>query len=181
MFLLDTNICIAALKGERRVLAKLTQNVGRIHLGMLVVAYDGLSPAPARRAFGAALSLAVLGQFLGPATWVPTTLPFLLRIASSGTATIAGLLWWDATRGLPRFTLPLAALGRASLTHYMLHIVAVFAPLRLLYPDEDWPVRVGLCVFFGYLTLAFPLTMLWFRRFSRGPLESLWAWLSGSP
>lgn len=38
MFLLDTNICIAALKGERRVLAKLVQNVGRIYLGMLVVA-----------------------------------------------------------------------------------------------------------------------------------------------
>ena len=38
MLLLDTNICIAALKGDRRVHAKLTQNVGRIHLGMLVVA-----------------------------------------------------------------------------------------------------------------------------------------------
>ena len=38
IYLLDTNICIAALKGDRRVIAKLTQNVGRIHLGMLVVA-----------------------------------------------------------------------------------------------------------------------------------------------
>lgn len=38
MLLLDTNICIAALKGDRRVLAKLVQNVGRIYLGMLVVA-----------------------------------------------------------------------------------------------------------------------------------------------
>lgn len=37
MLLLDTNICIAALKGERCVLAKLVQNVGRIYLGMLVV------------------------------------------------------------------------------------------------------------------------------------------------
>ena len=38
MFLLDTNICIAALKGDRRVLAKFVQNVGRIYLSMLVVA-----------------------------------------------------------------------------------------------------------------------------------------------
>jgi len=38
MLLLDTNVCIAALKGDRRVLAKLTQNVGRIYMGMLVVA-----------------------------------------------------------------------------------------------------------------------------------------------
>ena len=48
------------------------------------------------------------------------------------------------------------------------------AGLRLLYPNEDWPARIGLFAFFGYCTLALPLTVLWFRRFPRGPLESLW-------
>ncbi len=38
MILLDTNICIAALKGDRRVLSKLIQNTGRIYLGIFVVA-----------------------------------------------------------------------------------------------------------------------------------------------
>jgi tRNA(fMet)-specific endonuclease VapC len=38
MVLLDTNICIAALKGDRRVLSKLIQHVGRVYVGMLVVA-----------------------------------------------------------------------------------------------------------------------------------------------
>ena len=38
MVLLDTNICIAALKGDRRVLSKLIQHVGRVHVSMLVVA-----------------------------------------------------------------------------------------------------------------------------------------------
>ena len=143
-------------------------------LGMLTVAGAGWTAKCSRLCFCVALPIAALAQLLGPATWVPTTLPFLLRIGSTAIATVAGLLWWDSTRGLPRWTQPLAALGRASLTHYVLHIVIVFTPLRLLYPGEDWPVRVGVGAFFGYITLALPLTTLWFRHFPRGPLEALW-------
>ncbi len=148
-------------------------------LGMLAVTGTGLTAKRSCLWFFIALPLAVLAQYLGPATWVPTTLPFLLRIGSTAIVTVAGLLWWDAARGLPRWTEPLATLGRMSLTHYVLHIVAIFAPLRLLYPSEDWPIRVGLLAFFGYLCLALPLTHLWFRRFTRGPLEGLWARLVG--
>jgi uncharacterized protein len=144
-------------------------------MGMLAVAGAGLTTRRTPLWFWGALPLAVLAQFLGPATWVPTTLPFLLRIGSTAAAVVAGLLWWDAARGLPRFTLPLAALGRLSLTHYVGHIVLVFAPLRLLYPDEDWPLRVGIAAFLGYVILAVPLSVLWLRRFPRGPLETLWA------
>ncbi|MBB6049213.1 DUF418 domain-containing protein [Armatimonas rosea] len=143
-------------------------------LGMLAVAGTGLTARRTRLWFFCALPLAALAQCLGPATWVPTTLPFLLRIGSTAAALIAGLLWWDAARGLPRFTLPLAALGRLSLTHYVGHIVLVFAPLRLLYPDEDWPLRVGLAAFLGYVAVAMPLSMLWLRRSPHGPLETLW-------
>lgn len=148
-------------------------------LGMSAVSGAGLTRTRARRCFWGALSVTLItqlwGEQLGPATWIPTTLPFLLRIGSSAAALIAGLLWWESARGLPKITQPLGLLGRASLTHYVLHIVAVFAPLRLLYPDEDWPARTGLLAYFGYLSLALPLTLLWFRRFPRVPLESLWA------
>ncbi len=148
-------------------------------LGVLAVAGAGPTTERARRCFWGALVVAIAAQLyaerLGPCTWVPTTLPFLLRIGSSAATVIAGLLWWDGARGLPKITQPLARLGRASLTHYVLHLVAVFAPLHLLYPDEDWPVHLGLWAFFGYVLLALPLTTLWFRHFSRGPLESLWA------
>lgn len=143
-------------------------------LGMLAASGAGLSARRTRLWFLSALPLSILAQFLGPATWVPTTLPFLLRIGSTAAALIAGLLWWDTARGLPRFTLPLAALGRLSLTHYVGHIVLVFAPLRLLYPDEDWPLRVGMAAFLGYVIVAVPLSVLWLRRFPRGPLETLW-------
>jgi tRNA(fMet)-specific endonuclease VapC len=38
MVLLDTNICVAALKGDRRVLSHLIQHAGHVYVGMLVVA-----------------------------------------------------------------------------------------------------------------------------------------------
>jgi tRNA(fMet)-specific endonuclease VapC len=38
VILLDTNICIAALKGDRRVLSQLVQHAGHVYLGMLVLA-----------------------------------------------------------------------------------------------------------------------------------------------
>jgi tRNA(fMet)-specific endonuclease VapC len=38
VILLDTNICIAALKGDRRVLSHLVQHTGHIYLSMLVLA-----------------------------------------------------------------------------------------------------------------------------------------------
>ncbi|WP_395139128.1 heparan-alpha-glucosaminide N-acetyltransferase domain-containing protein [Armatimonas sp.] len=148
-------------------------------LGVIAVAGAGPTTERARRCFWGALVVTVItqlpGERLGPTTWIPTTLPFLLRIGSSAATVIAGLLWWDGARGLPKITQLLARLGQASLTHYVLHLVAVFAPLRLFYPDEDWPVHLGLWAFFGYVLLALPLTTLWFRHFSRGPLESLWA------
>lgn len=144
----------------------------------------GVLVAP-QRTFWGALLLATLAQLYASrssptahaslqATWVPTTLPFVLLIGSPAAALIAGLVWWERARGLPRLANPLALVGRASLTHYVLHIVAVFVPLRLLYPAEDWPARTGLLAFLGYWALALPLTVLWFRRFPRGPLESVW-------
>ena len=112
-------------------------------------------------------------------TWVPTSLPFLLLTGSSAAAVISGLLSWEAARGLPRPLLSMAPLGRASLTHYILHIGVVFVPLRLIYPDEQWSIHLGLLATTLYLSFAFPISALWFRRFSRGPLEGFWACLSG--
>jgi uncharacterized membrane protein YeiB len=112
-------------------------------------------------------------------TWVPTSVPFVLLAGGSAVTVIVGLVRWHAAAGLPRLAMPIALLGRASLTHYLLHIGAVIVPLRLAWPAEDWPVRVGAAAFAGYLALALPLTTLWFRRFSHGPLEGVWAAASG--
>lgn len=38
MILLDTNICIAALKNDRRVLAQITRHAGRLYLPLMVSA-----------------------------------------------------------------------------------------------------------------------------------------------
>jgi uncharacterized membrane protein YeiB len=119
-----------------------------------------------------------LELFFG-STWQPTTLPFVLQVGAVATTLVGGLQWWQRARGLPHATALLAALGRTSLTHYVLHILLVFAPLRLWWPDEDWSLAIGLGAAIGYLAVALPLTVRWLRRRRQGPLEALWAWASG--
>jgi uncharacterized membrane protein YeiB len=112
-------------------------------------------------------------------TWVPTSVPFMLVAGAAATAVISGLAWLHRARGLPSALLPLAMFGRASLTHYVLHICLVIVPLRMTWPEEDWPIRVGALAFAAYLAVALPVTWLWFRRRSHGPLEGAWATASG--
>jgi uncharacterized membrane protein YeiB len=73
----------------------------------------------------------------------------------------------------------LALFGRASLTHYLSHILLLYVPLRAMTGHEEWSATVGVWAFVGYLAVAAPLTVLWFRRFKRGPAEALWAAASG--
>jgi uncharacterized membrane protein YeiB len=113
--------------------------------------------------------------------WTPTTIPFLLLATVSSAAVVCGLLWWQAARpGSGRRRSIVADLGRTSLTHYLLHIVAVYVPLRRVFPEEDWSVGVGVAAFGGYVAVATPLTIWWLRHHRRGPLEALLARLSGS-
>lgn len=132
------------------------------------------TPPPPR--FWAALGLGALvhvGMLTGvlASTWVPTSVPFVLQVGSTAVALVSGLQW--AEPKLPQVAHALATLGRTSLTHYLLHLLAVIVPLRLRYPDEGWPRSVGLCAFALYFLVALPLTHLWLRRFPRGPIETL--------
>lgn len=119
-----------------------------------------------------------LAAYLG-STWVPTSAPFVVVAGSSAVAIVGGLAWWLKSRRPAWVGSALAVLGRASLTHYILHICLVFVPLRATLGHEDWSVRVGVAAFAAYIVLAVPLTKLWFRKFQRGPAESLWAFASG--
>lgn len=113
--------------------------------------------------------------------WQPTSVPFLLRNGGLAVAIVAFLAWWQLRRGLPRWTAPFAMIGRASLTHYLLHIALVYEPMRHVkeWPDEEWGVEVGLKAAIGYAVLAWPLSWLWFRWARRGPVEALLARLAG--
>lgn len=113
--------------------------------------------------------------------WTPTSAKFLVTAGSSALVVIAALLWTYRTGSMPRWTQPLVLFGRASLSHYVLHIAIAYSLLRLWYPDEDWPVRVGALAAVSYLAIGVPLTMLWFRRHTHGPLEALWARASRRP
>ena len=111
--------------------------------------------------------------------WQPTSVPFLLRNGGFAVAIVALLAWRQLRRGLPRWTVPLATIGRASLTHYLLHIALVFEPMRGRWPDELWSVEVGLLAAVGYALVAWPLTAVWFHWFRRGPVEALLSMVSG--
>src|SRR6185503_18337834 len=76
---------------------------------------------------------------------------------------------------------PLVLFGRASLSHYVLHIAIAYSVLRLFYPDEDWAPRTGLWAMLAYLAIGVPLTVLWFRNHTHGPFEMLWARASRRP
>lgn len=159
--------------------------------GALLVRAGALEPPRAPRALWTAVPLAAAAiawarwagahwKALGDAapyltsTWVPTSVPFVLVGVGTSAAVIAGLV-------AARVTLPwLAGLGRASLTHYVLHVLVVFVPLRAGWPEEDWSIAVGVVAVAAYTAVALPLTRLWLLRFRRGPLEAAWAWASGS-
>jgi uncharacterized membrane protein YeiB len=111
--------------------------------------------------------------------WQPTSVPFLLRNGGFAVALVALLTWRELRRGLWSWMQPLAAVGRLSLTNYLAHILLVYAPMRLWWPDEDWSIGVGMLATCGYLVVSLPLSIWWVRRCGRGPVEGLLAWISG--
>jgi uncharacterized membrane protein YeiB len=104
--------------------------------------------------------------------WQPTTLPFLLRNGGAAVAMLAWLAFVASRRGLWTCTAPLAAIGRLSLTHYLLHVTVVYGALRLSWPAEDWPLAAGLAAFAGYAVFAWVASPRWLRRAGRGPWEA---------
>ena len=166
-------------------------------LAGMLLASRWKDPQSNKRWFGSAIGAFLLSQVLvlwasanadamgGAAeyfssTWVPTSALFVLISGSFALAVISGLAWYERSCRPGLVASLLALVGRASLTHYLLHICLVFVPLRAALGHEEWSVQVGLCAFAGYLAFAVPLTHLWFRRFRRGPAESVWAAASGS-
>ena len=113
--------------------------------------------------------------------WTPTSAIFLLTAGGGALVVVSTLLWRWGTAAMPRVVQPLVLFGRASLSHYVLHIAIAYALLRLLYPNEDWGPRTGLLVLLAYLAISVPLTVIWFRRHTHGPLEALWARTSQRP
>lgn len=112
-------------------------------------------------------------------TWQPTSIPFLLRNGGLAVLVVGALAWRGMARGLPAWTQPFAAVGRMSLSHYLGHVLLVFAPMRRWWPDEDWGMAVGVSAALGYAAFALVSSSLWFRRRRRGPLEDLLARASG--
>jgi uncharacterized membrane protein YeiB len=113
--------------------------------------------------------------------WTPTSATFLLTAGAGALVVISALLSRWGTAQLPRVLQPLVLLGRASLSHYVLHIAIAYSVLRFWYPNEDWEPRTGLWALLAYLGVAVPLTLFWFRHHTHGPFEALLARSSRRP
>ncbi len=113
--------------------------------------------------------------------WTPSSALFLVTAGSSALSIVAALLWQRGTAPMPSALRPIVLFGRASLSHYVLHIVVGYAGLRLWFPQEDWPVIVGFWAMAAYLAAGIPLTVVWFRHHTQGPVEMLWARTSRRP
>jgi uncharacterized membrane protein YeiB len=146
-------------------------------VGALIVAVAAYTIAPhARPASG------VENPRFGIARgWTPTSAVFLLAAGGASLVIISALRWWWGTAAMPRVVQPLVLFGRASLSHYVAHIVVAYSILRLWYPNEDWLPTAGLQMLLAYLAVGIPLTVLWFRYHSHGPLELLLARSSRRP
>jgi hypothetical protein len=113
--------------------------------------------------------------------WTPTSTVFLLAAGSGSLVIVSALCWWCGTAAMPRVVQPLVLFGRASLSHYVAHIAIAYSILRLWYPDEDWLPATGMRALLAYLAVGIPLTVLWFRHHTHGPLEVLLARSSRRP
>ena len=101
-------------------------------------------------------------------------LPFVMLWAGAALLVAVVLLRWPPARADGR----LAAVGRASLTHYVLHTAGLYAALRVWWPQEGWSVAVGIAAACGYLLFALGVTPWLVRGGRRAPLEALLAVVS---
>jgi uncharacterized membrane protein YeiB len=113
--------------------------------------------------------------------WTPTSALFLLAAGGGALVLVSALLDRWGTAPLPRVVQPLVLFGRASLSHYVLHIAVAYSILRFFYPDEDWMPGTGLWAFTAYLVIGVPLTVYWFKHHTHGPFEALLARSSRRP
>ncbi|MFT4515122.1 MAG: putative membrane protein YeiB, partial [Planctomycetota bacterium] len=71
------------------------------------------------------------------------------------------------------------AVGRVSLSHYLMHTVVVYGALRHWWPDENWSLGVGLTTAIAYAALALLVTPWWLASGRRGPVEAMLALCAG--
>ncbi|WP_369245003.1 DUF418 domain-containing protein [Streptomyces sp. R41] len=91
-------------------------------------------------------------------------------LGNTGVALVVVAACVAATDRMPRFTrlaTPISAVGMASLTAYVLHILAIRA---VGMEEQTLPALVALLAF---VATAMLLATVWTRRFRRGPLEYL--------
>ncbi len=110
----------------------------------------------------------------------PTSIPLMISAGSTAGAILTALVWWQFEGPRPKSPSGFfRAFGRATLTHYLLHLAIAYALLYGHFGEHEWPMAAGLLAFVLYIALMTPLTQRWFKTRQQGPLEALLARAAG--
>lgn len=111
--------------------------------------------------------------------WIPTTLPFFIVCGGLALGCLGFVTWLEQRCSSTSVWSRLQGIGRLSLSHYVGHLILVILPLRLRWPDEQWPRDAGLLAFGLYFLFAWIISSWWLRMYAKGPLETALAWIAG--
>lgn len=111
---------------------------------------------------------------------IPPTPFYILSASGSACAVIGALLWFGQGFAATRLGRAIAAVGRQSLSFYIIHIFIGMGILeglgRLDGSLSPWEIFAYIC---GFCALCLPAALIWQNRFGRGPLELLMRRLAG--
>jgi uncharacterized protein len=122
------------------------------------------------------------------ADYLPPFLPFILSTTGFGLMLIAAFMYVGNNVGTKQYTKDLAATGRMTLTHYILHLTLGMFLFSFLtgkhytgHITEQEPVKPIYILSFSifYFVISFYFSKIWSRHFKNGPFEKVMRKISG--
>jgi uncharacterized protein len=103
----------------------------------------------------------------------PPSLPYMISGLGTAFAVIMVSIMLAEKFAAAPWIRPVIAAGRLSLTLYVAHVVIGINILEMLELGEDQTILFSVGCAVAFYACAVPLSLLWLKRFKRGPLEWL--------
>lgn len=130
------------------------------------------------RSAGTGLDAEDIEALFGTAPMPPMPL-YLIGAGGLAVAIVAACVSVSRLPAMDRWLVPVAGMGRLSLTWYVLHVLLGMGLIESVSGLNQLSAGVVLACSLLFVLLAMLGSMLWLTRFSTGPLEELFRRLSG--
>lgn len=104
---------------------------------------------------------------------MPPNLLYMVSATSTAVLVIFACIYVTEKAPGQRMLTALVRTGQMALSHYILHVIAGLGLLEALGVLENGSLPFSVAYSIGYFAAAVGATLLWRRKFSRGPLEAL--------